>query len=279
MRSASSFFPSVSLAFALALAPQAAAATPADSPVAAALPGNGFPSGWQRDPETWTYPGDRLFEHINGGAEVHLELGFDTSWVQRYREGDREITIEVFEMADVAAATGLFQRRYGRGPRLPGMRFRHTADPYGIQLLAGRCVVEVSGLDGKPEGYTLLGEMARHMASALPAADHASLFDVLELEGRIRGSERVIRGPLSLRDAAPVMDGIDGWLTEGTTAVAALYRADGGTRTVIVADFDDDDDAKRARTALDDQAPGLVTTLVDDNRLTLILEEPEDEAP
>ncbi len=265
------------LALVLALPLPAAGAAP--SPVADALPPDGFGGIWQRDDETWIYPGERLFEHINGGAEVHLELGFSASWVQRYRDGDREITVEVFEMADATAATGLFQRRYGRGPRVPGLRFRHTADTRGIQLLAGRCVVEVSGLDGTPAGYPALAEMARHMADALPTADHHSLFDVLPPPGRVRGSERVIRGPLSLRDAAPALDGVDGWLPAGGTAVSAEYTIPGGIRTEIVAEFPDAAAAEQARAAVAEAASADLSARVEGTRLTLSLEELDDDAP
>jgi len=266
-----------------------ASAVPTDP--TAALPPDGFLDTWNRSGELETYPGERLFEHINGGAEIHLELGFVASGVQRYTDGAREISVEIFEMSDADAATGLFQRRYGGGLRIPRLAYRHAIDSHGIQLLLDRSVIVISSGRGEPELLLPMVLAAEHMAEMLPRGDHATLFDPLPIEGRIPHSERVARGPLTLRDAAPALEGDPLLLSGRGTAVAADYRGD---RTVVVASYADREAASKVREHLlltlapgrpghekNGQALALdggirATVHLDGHRLTLTLAEDPD---
>lgn len=276
------------------LAVQPARAETSSPTIEEALPPDAIPEGWARSGELWVYPGERLFEHINGGAEIHLELGFTASRVQRYTDGSREISVEVFEMRDEDAATGLFQRRYAGGFRIPQLGFRHAIDTHGIQLLLDRAVIVISSGRGEPELLLPMVRMAQHMAGTLPRGDHASLFDPLPAAARVLHSERVIRGPLTLRDAAPVLDGDPLLLAGNGTAVSAEYRSGDGRSTVIVATYDDAERANRARLHLmETLAPGKdgpaggeqtipidgrtrATVALDDRQLTLTIVEGAD---
>ena len=94
--------------FLLLLAGCGTEAPPSEKTVKDVLPADGFRGEWNRVGKYTVFKGANLYGHIDGGAEVFLELGFAHLEVQRYARGEEEeVSVEVYRMDDPAAALGM----------------------------------------------------------------------------------------------------------------------------------------------------------------------------
>ena len=57
------------------------------------VPEDGTPAGFRRAEAPKVFAGAELYGHIDGGAEIFLELGFDALTLARFRRGDAEIVL------------------------------------------------------------------------------------------------------------------------------------------------------------------------------------------
>ena len=247
------------LSFACGAAATRKAASPADP-----LPPEGFLQGWKRAAPPRTFEGAGLYGHIDGGAEVFLELGFDRVTVQRYHREESEISLEVYRMTDPTSALGVYLLKCGRETPLQGLGARNTANRWQVLFVKGSAFVTVSNRSGDEAAARDLAAFARHAARNLPeGGEPPRPFRILPEAGRSPGSERVIRGPFTLARVYTLGRG-DLLLLRayGVTAVSADYAAaGGGTYTRIAAVYPDAEAAaaafENARACLD---PGLEVT-------------------
>jgi hypothetical protein len=91
--------------------PDAAAAA---SPLSRYVPPPSELGDWTVKDGSQAFERDDLFLYINGGAEIYHEYGFVRVLIQDYWRGEDSISLEIFEMADPAAAFGMFT--FKRGP-------------------------------------------------------------------------------------------------------------------------------------------------------------------
>lgn len=97
------------LAVMLALLPALGVDDPTDL-----LPPDGVPTGWAGEGRPRLLEGEALYTHIDGGAELFLENGFERLAVQDYRKDDLEIRIEIYDMGSAAGASAVFdENSYG----------------------------------------------------------------------------------------------------------------------------------------------------------------------
>jgi len=54
------------------------------------------------------YKGTKLFDYMNGGAELYYEYGFEQACVQRYQTPPGEVTAEIYQMDLPANAFGIY---------------------------------------------------------------------------------------------------------------------------------------------------------------------------
>jgi len=64
--------------------------------------------GWERDGEVEVFTGDNLYNHINGASELYFSYNFQSLWVTRYKKGEAEITLEVYDHGDPVQAFGIY---------------------------------------------------------------------------------------------------------------------------------------------------------------------------
>ena len=109
----------------------------------------GRPPGWQRSGEERLFVGAALYQHINGGAELYHQNGFDRLAVQDYASGGHEVRVEIYRMNDAAGAMAVFaemtagmsvEKRYGTSCVL---------DDYQVMFLRGDCLVSLDHLREK----------------------------------------------------------------------------------------------------------------------------------
>jgi len=78
------------------------------APLLNLLPPDGTPQGWQRQGQALRFSGAELYRHINGGAELYNQFGFDHLTVQDYAKSTYEARVEIYKMNDPAGAAAVF---------------------------------------------------------------------------------------------------------------------------------------------------------------------------
>lgn len=230
------------LAVLLALLPGPAPAA-GDVPV---LPPSGAVGGWEIEGKPRVFRGSELYGHIDGGAEIFFEFGFEQLAVQRYRSAAGEMVVECYRMNDPLAALGIYLGRCGRETSDPGFAERHTAGRYQLVFVRERYFVIVDNPAGTPALAPALVEFARVIAARLPASQPVHAFDVLPDAGLVEGSQRLIRGPVALQAIVTLGNGDILQLGGTLTALAAEYGPATDRYALIVVTYPDADGAGKA---------------------------------
>jgi hypothetical protein len=210
------------------------------------LPADDAVPGWKRAEPARVYSGPELYELIDGGAEIFFEHGFERVTVQRYALGPDEIGIDLYAMRDAAAALGIYLARCGDETPAPGLDLRHTAGRHELLAVHGAYYVVVEDLSGRAERAADLVAFARALAPRLPVAEPVAALAALPKDGRLPGSERLIRGPLALESLIQLGDGDILQLVGRVTAAAATYQGPAGRFTLVVVPYPDAATARRA---------------------------------
>lgn len=220
------------------------------APIAAAQP---VLRGWAVV-DSQAYAGKQLFGYINGGAELYHEYGFVRLDVRRFRRGNMEATVDVYQMSDAAAAYGLVSlRASGPGARITAQHTqRDEIGAHGASALVGRRWIQLT-ITPPDTAHTVLPALLR----ALRSQYRAERFTPAPLlrPGRpdIIGQHRRMYGPLGLQSAFPALealfDGLDGYTVEtidisapaGLRLIARITFRDTQTRATFLrhAGFDE----------------------------------------
>jgi len=62
----------------------------------------------KKDGEARIYEGKKLFDYMDGGAELYYEYGFEQALVQRYKAKQGDVTAEIYQMDTPAHAYGVY---------------------------------------------------------------------------------------------------------------------------------------------------------------------------
>ncbi len=199
------------------------------------MPGDQEVPGWRRVGEGRRFEGSGLYGHIDGGAEVFLELGFEEVRLQGYRKGSDELVVEVYRMRDEIAAIGVYLGNQGAPGRAVPFAERARVGRHQVVFQKQRYYALITNPAGKRELVSEMLAMARNVAGKLPAGSTSvPALDLLPTEGRVAGSLRLIRGRTGLESVYTLGSGDILQLRGEVTAVAASYRdARGGTFTRI----------------------------------------------
>lgn len=222
---------------ALALA-AALAVSPLAEPVA----------GWAFTAPARVFRGAELYGHIDGGAELYLELGFEEATVRELARNGAVLEVELYRMTDPLAALGAYLARCGQETPAEGLPDRHTAGRHQLLAWRERFVLVVNNPTGAAALAPALVEVARELASRLPAAPALDPFAALPAAGRVAGSERIVRGPVGLGAFVTLGDGDVLRLGGAGMAVAARYDAGApeGPGILLVADYASETAARAA---------------------------------
>jgi hypothetical protein len=160
-----------------------------------------------REGELGIYPGDLLYEYINGGAPLYLEYGFVEVASQELLYNERTYILDVYQMEDPLAAFGIFSvRRPSRPAALDGFPFS-SADGYQCLVAYGTYLFEIAAYESDEHTPTEMAYLAQLAASRTKGASpeiqllKGAPFNHLPVQGRLPGMERLARGPVSLRSA------------------------------------------------------------------------------
>lgn len=211
------------------------------------MPPDGFLQAWTREGTPRVFTEADLYGHIDGGAEVFLELGFEQLTLQRFRNGGDEFTVEIYRMRDPVAATGIYLMKCGRETPDARLAARHTVSRYQLLLQRHRYYLTVNNVSGSERHVPALTRFAAYITEKLPADQPFTLPRLLPTSGLVAGSIRVIRGAFTLQALYTLGEGDMLSLGGTTTAVAGDYQPAGHEPyTLIVAEYPDASAARRA---------------------------------
>lgn len=204
---------------------------------AAAAPIDAGP-GWSESGQPRRFLGKDLFNHIDGGAEVFLEMGFRELTVRTFSDGENTLTLEVYEMANPTAARGIFLRFRGRGTPLAGIDGRNVGNRYQATVQRDRFFIQVSSASGAERCLPAMVSLVLQTLVVIPEDGDVEVLSLLPSEGLVAGTEAIICGPYALQNIFTLGAGDILQLEGQICGVAGDYASEsGGSITRLIVDY------------------------------------------
>ncbi len=205
------------------------------------IPPGGFTPGWEKSEGLREFPGSRLFDYIDGGAELFLEFGFKRLSLQRYKKGEDELLLEIYEMESPEAALGIYLMKCGGETPIKGVDARNSGEPAQFTILKGRSFIHINNSSGREKLLPVMVELTRRALIGIPDERAANLVGRLPGQGLKPGSACLFRGPVGLQAFYTLGEG-DILDQRGILfGVAGSYEdPQSGHFTLILIDYPDD---------------------------------------
>jgi len=211
------------------------AAGPQQSPVKL-LPASKAFDGWTREGAPKKFSGQQLFGHINGGAEIFLQYGFEELGIARYsRSGagaKQEITCEIYRLSSAESAFGIFSIQRAGGERISTkIPSRNWISEMQVSAVKDRFYVNVLGFE---TALTALEAFSAHVVQGIPGENISlPVLDRFPEDNRAQGSFRLIQGTLAAAEESLLLKE-DFWgFSAGTTAYSARYNPSNSKAVLI----------------------------------------------
>jgi hypothetical protein len=204
------------------------------------FPGDGFSPGWKRSGPLEAFGPAALYNVIDGGAELFLEMGFIDLRIQKYQGDGAEIAVEAYRMDSAAAALGIYLLKCSRETPVAGIDARHSGDRFQVALLKNDYFIFINNFSGREELLPVMTALAQGLSLSIPAGERVGELDILPAENQVPGSCLLLRGPYSLQAVFTLGEGDILRLGGKIFAAAASYReASGASRSLIIAPYED----------------------------------------
>jgi hypothetical protein len=145
------------------------------------------------------YVGNKLFDHINGAAELFLEFGFNDLTVCKYSKENVTIELEVYKMENALAALGIYLIKTGQEKPLNEITARNTANLYQIVLTSGQYFILVNNFSGNKKLKSLMIGLCQKVVKQIKTSEVDDPFTHLPKQNMIRESQVLFRGPYGLQ--------------------------------------------------------------------------------
>jgi hypothetical protein len=211
------------------------------------MPPSGIVQGWARGESPLFFAGSNLYGHIDGGAELFLEFGFEELTVQYYGNGNEEIAIELYRMKDIEAAWGIYLMKCGKEIQDPSFHCRHTLSQFQLLGVQDRYYFQANNLEGKENGRKVMLALARELSSRLPEGKSWEIPAWFEQGGLLKDSLRIIRGPFALEPLYTLGEGDLLQLKHQNIALAGRFQdSQEKTSLKIIASYPDEKETSAA---------------------------------
>jgi len=199
---------------------------------------DGIP-GWTRTGEAEVYTKEGLYGHIDGGAEIVLQYGFQELAVFRFRPAaaqaaSKELVLEIYRMESSEAAFGLYSTKVEGDEKVwPGIEPDHWISPGQANLVKGEYMVNILAPECTERE---IGEFGAALEPKIPGKKTIRPAEMrwLPREGMVGGSGRYIKGALAAQNESPLLEpAFWGFGTGEAEAFSAKYVA-ANSKLIIV---------------------------------------------
>jgi hypothetical protein len=140
------------------------------------------------------YNGSKLFEYINGGADVYFNYGFKTCFVRKYsikNSPGSEIKINVYDMDKLIHAFGIFREFFDSNSAGNDIGTENVSGDGYCYFWKHSFYVEVDDTSKMKQKEGLCREIAQEVAKSLPGTnDMPTELKWLPEQMRVKGSEK-----------------------------------------------------------------------------------------
>jgi len=143
------------------------------------------------------FKGQKLFDYMNGGAELYLAYGFVEIAVWNYATAGNQATVEIYEMGGLAEAYGIFSHTSRGDPvdvGVPAMLARGM-----LSFYKGKFYVRVVAKSDPVKARDLLIALGKQVAATVPGESKPPKEVGFLPEGSIKGSLRYLVNPETAR--------------------------------------------------------------------------------
>jgi hypothetical protein len=182
--------------------------------------------GWIADKAVKTFISQNLYGHINGGAELFLEYGFEQLQIQSYTNGDQAVVLELYEMKTSNSALGIYLMKAGEEKPCAEIAVRNTVNTYQMLLTSANYFVQINNFGGDSSLVPIMVSLGQNIISQINREYNHNLFDYLPKENIVRNSERLFCGPYSLQSIYTFGKGDIFQLNGEIFGVSADYQTD-----------------------------------------------------
>lgn len=206
------------------------------------IPPDNFVAGWEKSRFMRRFIEKDLFNYINGAAELFHEFGFEELWVQRYKNEENEITLEIYRMESPEAALGIYLMKCGDETPAEGISVRNSGSRFQLIVVKGRYFVQVNNPEGNETFLPVMVVLIRYLLESIQGEKPVTLFGFLPKENLVSGSELIIRGPYALQPIFTFGEGDILQLEGKIFGVVGDYRdCHGGVFTRLIVLYPDEE--------------------------------------
>lgn len=129
--------------------------------------------GWSLSDKPDIFTGDDLFQHINGGAEIYHEYGFNKVISGVYKNKDlKSINVEIYEMKNAEAAYGIYSFKTAKEGKLVDLNGSPgNLEDYYLNFVAGKFKITLVGFDSKKDTIAGILDIAKNISKILPKSN------------------------------------------------------------------------------------------------------------
>ena len=198
------------------------------------LPADNFHSGWQPSGKQQVFSAENLYGHINGGAEVFLELGFKQLIVQEYVHDNLNLVLELFEMESEISALAIYLMRMGQESGWEQINARNSSTDYQVSAVHNRFFFQINNFTGNEKLKPVMISLANHFTESITPGKSPEILSLLPAQDLIPGTRRIIRGPFSQQAIYTLGKGDVLQLSGNIVGVSARYRKKGEEHSRII---------------------------------------------
>jgi hypothetical protein len=207
----------------------------------------------KKDGDARLYEDKKLFDYIDGGAELYFEYGFEQACVQRYKAKEGGVTVEIYQMDTAASAYGVYS--FDTQGEHPSIGQDAT---YAQGLLAfwkGRyCVRALADTEHFKDCLLALGQA---IAKKIPQeGERPAILAFLPPQWVVANSLLYFRGPIALNNSYFLAHQDVLSLSTGADGVTFVYKPEAQPLRVIVVRYAGRPEAQEAFKSL--RAAGVI---------------------
>jgi hypothetical protein len=185
----------------------------------------------KKDGEARFYQGNKLFDYMDGGAELYNEYGFEQACVQRYKAKQAEVTVEIYQMDTSTHAYGVYT--FDTQGEHPPIGQDATYARGLLTFWKGRYCVRV--LSDSEEFKDVLVTMGQAIAKKIPQeGERPVILAFLPPQWVVQDSLLYFRGEIALNNSYFLSHQDVLFLNKGAEGITFLYKPEAQPLRVIM---------------------------------------------